>query len=63
MTIIGGSATRLSPQNQARIIYLLFTEGVSTDAIARRFCVTPRHVRRIRASYMARLEEHAKGER
>jgi hypothetical protein len=41
--------TRLSPQNQARIIYLLFTEGLGTDTIARRFCVTPRHIRRIRA--------------
>jgi hypothetical protein len=57
MTIIADRlTTRLSPQSQARIIYLLFTEGVSTDAIARRFCVTPRHIRRIRAVYMARLK-------
>jgi hypothetical protein len=64
MTIIAdGPATRLSPQRQARIIYLLFTEGLSTDAIARRFCVTPRHVRRIRAVYMARIQKHPKGEK
>jgi DNA-directed RNA polymerase specialized sigma subunit len=61
MTIIADRlTTRLSPQGQERIIRLLFTEGLSADAIAQRFCVTPRHVRRIRAVYMARLQ-HAKG--
>jgi hypothetical protein len=54
-TLADKPTTRLSPQSQARIIYLLFTEGLSTDTIARRFCVTPRHIRRIRAVYMARV--------
>jgi DNA-binding CsgD family transcriptional regulator len=49
----------LSPHSQERIIYLLFVEGLSTDAIARRFQITQRHVRRIRAVHMAKMVSDA----
>jgi transposase-like protein len=48
--------SRLSPEGQARVIHLLFTEGLSVEIVAERFGVGSTTIRRIRSAYCEKID-------
>ena len=58
---IPNSRMKLSPESQAKVIHLLFTDGLSVELVARRFNVGQSTIRRIRAAYVENSDQRKAG--
>jgi transposase-like protein len=48
--------TRLSPESQARVVHLLFVDGLSVQIVARRFGVGLTTIRRIQMAHCEKID-------